>query len=709
MERYVQLAGQRVRHAVTPIAASCLLISYPLLLAVALLPGGRGARPLACGLFAAVAVVSYLAEAFAARRLPYLSNLLNWVQVQLPLRFAFRELALIILLIRALPPDPARLALFAGGLLGLHVLRGSYAALVVYVNQHRKMPVVTRNIDLSELRIPDAAPRLLIADHCRKMLHLDIAPLAGGLAWVLTGDYAWGLAGVTLGLAAGLAGCALMAVQARRNAHLGNPGRVMAVVSQRLREHAPEVVLYFAGSRDSAYQVNMWLSTLGRLDRPAMIMMRERWMVPLLGPTSLPVVCVDGMVDLVNSPLPGSVRVALFPNNSSKNLHLLRMPGLRHVFINHGDSDKSASANPFAKAYDDVWVAGPAGRDRYRRAQVGVRDEVITEVGRPQLEDIAAARPAAPGRMLTVLYAPTWEGWDEEVANTSLERMGLRLVTALLQRDPRIRLIYKPHPLTGTRDARLRQAHAAMVARIEAANQARGGGPDPQAAADLERIGTRLRELTGDGRILGSNGARGGGAIDYAMLSRDAMADPARDQEWQQLLRDWHEAYWRRHGSEKHLVVTGPRPALYDCFGQADLLITDVSSVLADFLVTGRPYAITNIDDRAAEELRRDVPTSSAGYLLGTRCTELPEILAQAGLGRADRLAADRQLLRHYLLGPDTPGPQARFNAAIAALIGDSGPAGQPGPDAAGPAVPATPAPATRTSAPAAASAPARR
>jgi hypothetical protein len=365
-------------------------------------------------------------------------------------------------------------------------------------------------------------------------------------------------------------------------------------------------------------------------------------MVPLLGPTSVPVACIDGMVDLVNFPLP-SLRVALFPNNSSKNLHLLRMPGIRQVFINHGDSDKSASYNPFAKAYDEVWVAGPAGRERYLRAGVGVRDADITEVGRPQLEDIATSSPAAPGRMLTVLYAPTWEGWGEEVANTSLGRMGLRLVTDLLARNPRIRLIYKPHPLTGTRDARLRQAHEAITARIEAANQARPPGPDPQAAAELERIEARLRELTGDGRILGSTGARGGGAIDYAMLSRDSRADPARDQEWRQLLRDWHEAYWRLHGSDRHLVVTGPRPALYDCFGQADLLITDVSSVLADFLATGRPYAITNIEDQPAEDCWRDVPTTQAGYLLGTRCAELPEILAQAGLGRADRLAAARQ------------------------------------------------------------------
>jgi hypothetical protein len=672
MERPVKQVGSSAHRGLARTAAASLLVTYPLLIAVALVPGGPSARSLPGWLFVAVALVSYLAEAYAARGLPYLTNLLNWVQVQLPLRFAFREIALIILLVRVLPPDPARLALFAGGLLGLHVLRAVYAGLVVYVNQHRKMPVVTRNIDLSELRIPDAPPRLLIADHTRKMLHLDVAPLAGGLAWLLAGSYWWALAGVTLGLAVAVTGCALMAVQARRNAHLGRPGHVLATVNRRLREHAPEVVLYFAGSRDSVYQLNMWLTTLDRLDRPAAIIMRERWMVPLVGPTRLPVAAVDGMVDLVNFALP-SVGVALFPNNSSKNLHLLRLPQVRHAFVNHGDSDKAASANPFAKAYDEVWVAGLAGRDRYRRAGVGVRDEDIVEVGRPQLADIRASAPPRAGSVRTVLYAPTWEGWGEDVQNTSVGKMGLRIVTALLECDPPVRVVYKPHPLTGTRETRLRAAHESIVARIQEANRGRGDGPDPAADAELARIEARLRGLTGDGRILGSAGARGGGAIDYAMLSRDSKADPARDREWQQLTQARHETYWRARGGSRHLVVTGPRPTLYECFEQADLLITDVSSVVADFLATGRPYAVTNVDDLAAEDLWREYPTTGACYLLGAGCAELPEILAQAGLAGADRLAAARQELKHYLLGPDVPDAQTRFNAAVAALISKPG------------------------------------
>ena len=55
----------------------------------------------------------------------------------------------------------------------------------------------------------------------------------------------------------------------------------------------PFITAGFSGSIDSAYQANMWLSTLAQLTRPAMIIMRERGLVPLLGRTGLPVVCTN--------------------------------------------------------------------------------------------------------------------------------------------------------------------------------------------------------------------------------------------------------------------------------------------------------------------------------------------------------------------------------------------------------------------------------
>jgi hypothetical protein len=680
MERHVPQAGDKGQRLTARLGAATLLISYPLLFVAALLPGGPSVRLPAAWLFLAVAIVSYLAEAWAARGLPYLVNLLNWMQVQVPLRFAFREIALIILLVRVLPANAAELAVFTAGLLGLHVVRAAYAALVVYVNQHRRMPVVTRNIDLSELRIPDAPPALLIADHARKMLHLDVAPMAGGLAWALTGSFGWALAGVCLSLVTGAAGVVAMAVQARRNAHLGNKPRILAHVNAQLHKHAPEVVLYFAGSRDSVYQLNMWLTTLDRLDRPAAIIMRERWMVPLVGRTSLPVACVEGMVDLVNFPVP-SVRVSLFPSNTSKNLHWLRLPHIGHVFVGHGDSDKAASVNPFAKAYDEVWVAGQAGRDRYLRAQVGVRDEDIVEVGRPQLAELRTGTDGPTDRMFTVLYAPTWEGWGENLEHTSLLPMGERIIQALIERAPHIRVLYKPHPLSGTRDGRVKKAHEAVAAVIDRANQQRedsgtwareaSAGAEVRAAAlaEMTEIEALLGELTGDGRIVGSVPGRTAGTTDYAMLSRDGKLDPARDAEWSGLNEAWHAAYWRSQGWWRHRVVTGPLPALYDCFNQADLLITDISSVVADFLATGRPYAVTNLAGSDEAEFRAEYPTVAAGYLLGSQCAELPEILAQAGLAGEDRLAPARRELKHYLLGPDSPDAQTRFNDAVSTLI----------------------------------------
>ena len=110
---------------------------------------------------------------------------------------------------------------------------------------------------------------------------------------------------------------------------------------------------------------------------------------------------------------------------------------MKHVFIGHGDSDKLASVNPFSKVYDEVWVAGRAGRDRYAIADVGVRDEDIVEVGRPQLAPIQSGRrrPRGP-HVPTVLYAPTWEGWDDDPGNTSLLLAGENIVKQLLDGRP---------------------------------------------------------------------------------------------------------------------------------------------------------------------------------------------------------------------------------------------------------------------------------
>ena len=669
----------------TPVAvgtAAVLVGSYPLLFIAAVLPNGHDDRMTGSWLFVAAAVAGYVAEVIAPRVAPYTVNLLNWVQVGTPVRFVFREAALIVLLARVLNADGVQFAAFTLGVMALHGLRAVYSSLAIYITQRRRLPVTTRNIDLSELKIPDKAPGLLTVNHAWKMLFLDVPAVVGGMISDIADDFAWSLAGMSLAVATGITACAVIAPYARRNRHLGDKARVLRVVNARAREYAPQVVLYFSGARDAVYQANMWLETLARLDRPAMIVMRERWLVPLLGRTGLPVVCVDETVDSMNFALPG-VRVALYPANSGKNIHMLRNRGMAHVFIGHGDSDKAASSNPYSKVYSEVWVAGQAGRDRYLRADVGLRDDDIVEVGRPQLADLSQASEGAVGRPRTVLYAPTWEGWDiGDPSQTSLILMGPQLVDMLLADAEQLRVLYKPHPLTGTRDPRAAKAHKKIAAMIADANQARGSangrpaGSGPAdatssagaaAAAELARIEARLLELAGDAKA--GRGQGGRTWPDYAQLSRDGQQDPQAEEEWRRLEIAWHRLYWSSEGGPRHRVITGPRPTVYECFNQSDVLISDISSVVSDFIATGKPYMVTNPGGLADGDFRAKFPSSAAAYLIGPDCAGLADIGALAAGNGGDPRAEDRRRLRSYLLGPDSPDAQTRFNDATDRLV----------------------------------------
>ena len=119
---------------------------------------------------------------------------------------------------------------------------------------------------------------------------------------------------------------------------------------------------------------------------------------------------------------------------------------------------------------------------------MGVRDADIVEIGRPQLAGVHTFGATAPDRPFTVLYAPTWEGWlDDDPYHTSLVLMGERIVKGVLA-TPRVRLIYKPHPLTGSRSKEAKAVHDRLVSLIRAA----GGDPD---AGSLD--GPEHRVVTG--------------------------------------------------------------------------------------------------------------------------------------------------------------------------------------------------------------------
>ncbi|SEG67266.1 CDP-Glycerol:Poly(glycerophosphate) glycerophosphotransferase [Nonomuraea solani] len=565
---------------------AALLGGYPVLLVTALWPA-----PL---LFGVVAAASYAAECLAPRAARPLPDLLGKVHLGITLRFAVRETMALLLVARTSGPDSPWFVALAAGVLAIHAVRAVHTGLAIRLVQTlSRMPVTTRNLDVSALRIPKMPPRALRDARSVPFLYLDALPVLGAALGVVPAAL-----GAWLAIVAGLAGALALIPYVRRATPLTDRARVLDVVAEQVERYRPEVILYFSGATAAAYQARMWLPTLERLGRRAIVVLRERGMARHLETTGLPMVCIPSSADLMSFRALSSARLCLYVANVGRNVHMLRIPTLRSVFLNHGDSDKEASFNPFSRVYDEVWVAGPAGRERYRRAKVGVRDENIFEVGRPQLEGISSEGPGLPYR--TVLYAPTWEGWNDDLFHTSLITMGPRIVRALLDHRPPLRVIYKPHPLTGHRDKSAIRAHKKIVAMIEAVELAKSKARHPSGvvAGQTPRI--------------------------------------------------------------RHLIVNGPEPHLYDCFNECDLLISDISSVVADFLASEKPYAVTNVAGLPERAFYERYPSTEGGVLLGEDLSALAEFL-----DGEDTLAGARVKLRGQLLGPEYPDALTRFNAAV--------------------------------------------
>ncbi|MFR0352564.1 hypothetical protein [Streptomyces sediminimaris] len=656
----------RVGSAAELAAAALMMLGFPALMLAALIPSVYA--------FAAAAAVTYLADHYLHRKDSYLVSRLSKVRAGLSIRFLIRELLLILLLARM---SLAGNLIYYGAVacfIAFYGLQAPQGALVTLIRNRRRMPVATRNVDLkSRISIPDAPSRHLLDRSAEKMLHLDLAAVIGILVSAEAGSSVPAFIGIGVTLFLGCLYVLALTPYVRAGKTPPNPEKVLAAVDDWLREYRPETVLYFSGSKDSAYQVNMWLETMEQLDSRPLVILRERVILASLAPTTVPVVCVPGGVHLMNMEL-STVRVALYAANVGKNIHLLRVPTMKHVFIGHGDSDKLASVNPFSKVYDEVWTAGRAGRDRYAIADVGVRDEDIVEVGRPQLAPIESRRDvpdgggdeAAEERCPTVLYAPTWEGWDANPGNTSLVLAGENIVKKLVKADPPVRVLYKPHPFTGTVSRQAAVAHQRVTALVEKAAAERAAdsrftvdaAAQAAARAELARIEARLAELSG------SAGDRG----DEAEATRDGVADLGRHEEIARLRGEWNDAYWRSLPAWEHRVVTGAEPRLYDCFNVSDAMVSDISSVVSDFIASGKPYAVTDSAGLGVEEFKRQNTAVRAAVILSNSAGELGELLTAVRSPAEDPLAEDRKELKQYLLGPDEPTSIEQFNSAVANL-----------------------------------------
>jgi hypothetical protein len=101
-------------------------------------------------------------------------------------------------------------------------------------------------------------------------------------------------------------------------------------------------------------------------------------------------------------------------------------------------------------------------------------------------------------------------------------------------------------------------------------------------------------------------------------------------------------------------------------------LISDVSSVVSDYLRSEKPYLVSNPSGLPDAEFREVNPSAGAAYLIGPDATGLT-----AGLDSArgtDELRAMRHEVRAYLLGDPASNPMTLFRDAVDALAARSRP-----------------------------------
>lgn len=356
-------------------------------------------------------------------------------------------------------------------------------------------------------------------------------------------------------------------------------------------EYQPEVIIHLSGPQAAAYQINTWLETLESLSQRVFIVIRDHNLFTKMGSTPIPSLELQDPGELLMLDF-SSAKIALYPSNTGNNIHLLRLPTLMSAFIGHGDSDKSASNNPFSRAYDELWVAGEAGADRYRRSGLGVHEDQYRFVGRPQVHAIKREPRLGEEAVPTVLYAPTWEGVNLDQEYSSVAAVGVTVVESLLAADPPVRVVFKAHPFTGQRDAKYR--------------------------ADLARI---------------------------ADLIDDAASRTGVD----------------------HRVIKGGE--LDKWFNRASAMITDISSVVSDFLASEKPYAVFNHTTLGDDGFRQNFPSTGAGTIIGRDGHGIAEFIDVVTQKATDTNAPKRAELATYLLGPQEQRTLGAFQKAVDAFI----------------------------------------
>ncbi|EHC5814597.1 hypothetical protein JS859_004599, partial [Escherichia coli] len=217
-----------------------------------------------------------------------------------------------------------------------------------------------------------------------------------------------------------------------------------------------------------AYQIDMWVDVFMSSGEPFAILTRNielyQWAIRKYPYLNITYARRPVDVDTVLNNLPWLYAI-YYTSNTGNLIHTLKHNKFKHIFLGHGDSDKAASAHKFFRVYDEIWVAGQAHIDRFKKANLEIRHLQFIKVGRPNLKKIIkdAMREFScknESKNNTIVYLPTWEGVYEE-NNYSSARLSPVFLSKISQKT-NSKIVTKFHPLTGTRDRSMSQLYTAL-------------------------------------------------------------------------------------------------------------------------------------------------------------------------------------------------------------------------------------------------------
>ena len=226
--------------------------------------------------------------------------------------------------------------------------------------------------------------------------------------------------------------------------------RASAAVARRLRPAVKKndyksdssFAVLFDGSVTALYQLKLWLPVFEQVGKPFDVLLRNPALVePVRKLTKAKVHLFEKFETIPNNK---NLKLIFYVNNSPFNSDAAKFPGITHVQLMHGDSEKTASFNPVTGMFTKVWVSGQAAVDRYERNGVLIHPKKFVLVGRPQLEGIKQASAKAPKRK-TVLIAPTWGGSADGEVYTSLA-LAPSYARDLIRLGHRV--VFRPHPFS---------------------------------------------------------------------------------------------------------------------------------------------------------------------------------------------------------------------------------------------------------------------